>query len=64
MDDINIHIDELILDGEAWDGISPAEQALQMVPGLHTQQISTSVDRAIGTAVRTAVGTVPGPLST
>jgi hypothetical protein len=64
MDSVNIHIDELVMDGDGWDGDSPMEHVLQMVPGLHAQQISGSVDQAIGTAVRTAVGTAPGPVTT
>lgn len=60
MDDVNIHIDELVLDGDGWDGISPAEQVLQTVPGLHAQQIAVSVDRTISTAIRTATSTAPG----
>jgi len=58
MDDVNIHIDELVVDGDGQNVISGAEQVLRMIPTPHAQQIAASVDRAIGAALGAA--TEPG----
>ena len=52
MDEVNIHIDELIVDGDGRHAMTPvAEQVLRMVPSPYAQQIAASVDQAIGSAI-------------
>jgi hypothetical protein len=67
VDDVNIYIDELIVNGEGRDGMSSAaERVLHMIPGPQAQQVAASVDRAIATAVGSATwpGTATGPGTT
>jgi hypothetical protein len=52
VDDVNIHIDELVAGGDGRDGISSvAEQVRRVIPGPFADQVAASVDQAIGTAI-------------
>ena len=56
MDEVNIHIDEFVVEGDGREGISSAaEQVMRMVPGPYARQIAASVDRAIGSAIRLGI---------
>ena len=58
MDDVNIHIDELIVGGDGRERTSSvAEQVLRVIPGPFAEQVAASVDQAIDTAI----GPVTGP---
>jgi hypothetical protein len=56
MDEVSIHVDELIVEGDGREEISPvAEQVMRMVPGPYARQIAASVDQAIGSAIRLSI---------
>jgi hypothetical protein len=53
MDEVNIHIDELVVEGDGQDGVSSAmEQVMRMVPEPYARHIAPSLDQAIDSAIR------------
>ena len=53
MDDVNIHIDTIVVDGGP-DGLSSAvERVLRLVPGPQAQQIAATVEQSIAAAIGT-----------
>jgi hypothetical protein len=56
MDEVNIHIDTLVVDGGP-DGLSSAvERVLRLVPGPQARQIAATVEQSIAAAIGTVDG--------